>query len=61
MAVAPGVAAGQFVVISRGGEWDELLLVSPLAPEVTPNGWVARTTDATGGSFIWVLVSLVPG
>ena len=62
MALAGGVAVGAaapcWVLISRSGEWDEVLIFGQVQGKDFSLG---LTTDATGADFVWVLVRLLPG
>ena len=49
--------AGTFVLIERGAEWDEVLLVK----KVSPLEWLAYTTVPSGSRTMWSLVELVIG
>ena len=62
MALAGGVAVGAaapcWVLVSRGGEWDEVLV---FGQAMQKDFSLCLTTDATGMDFVWVLVRLLPG
>ena len=62
MALAGGVAVGAadpcWVLLSRSGEWDEVLVFGQVRGADYSLG---LTTDATGVTFAWVLVRLLPG
>ena len=51
----PVVGGGSFVLLRRGGECDEVLLVARVPGS---EAWVARTTDVEGANFVWVAVKL---
>eukprot|EP00974_Lingulodinium_polyedra_P043203 4148473-Lingulodinium_polyedra.AAC.1 len=50
---------GQFVLVARGAEWDEVWLGCPVAG--TEAEWVAYTTGGDGASRQWTSVELTRG
>ena len=59
--VGPGIAAapiGQFVLVQRGAEWDEMFVVCRLPgyPEL-----LCITTCAAGSTFVWVVLRMIDG
>eukprot|EP00959_Pyramimonas_sp_CCMP1952_P312863 6548965-Pyramimonas_sp.AAC.1 len=62
MALAGGVAVGAadpcWVLLSRSGEWGEVLVFGQVRGA---DYSLALTTDATGLTFVWVLARLLPG
>ena len=50
-----GMEAGTYVLLERGGEWDEVLLVK----KTSPVEWLAYTTVPSGARTMWSLVELV--
>ena len=45
---------GRFALISRSGEWDEVLLVLRLAPDE----WLCYTTGPSGLQFHWTAIKI---
>lgn len=52
----PPFAIGSFIIVSRGAEWDEVWI----AGYTNSGEAIVRTTDDSGGDWIWALVKLVP-
>ena len=56
--------AGKFILISRGGEWDEVWIAAQVPGYVGATlgaEWIVRSTDDNVTRFIWCHVSLTVG
>lgn len=49
--------AGCFVLVARGDEWDEVLLVA----HFEGSEWLGYTTTPDGSRFMWTLLKLTLG
>ena len=48
---------GQFALINRGGEWDEVLVIGQLGA----GEWLCYTTDPSGLAFHWTAIRVTIG